>query len=1058
MHTPGLRELHLAPPHPELLAAFLGSFDAPHLAARPRVVVVPSVALGRALVRRLAMQHGAACNVRTLTWSELALALTARERSIEHRRLLGIEARAWLVQRLHGRRDRSASYFDAVLSVRGFRAVLGWTFEELARAGLASTIDVERLLVRHGFDLPLRARHVLELYLAYRRSFEATHDDAASLLTRASQAPPGRTTAVLGPHVDVYGFVDLAQVERRLLDSLGDDADLELRAFVPRVEPFASPLAAWLESRGYAIRRPAPVSPAPSPPELRVISAPSAEAEADEIVRQLLIAVDAGMRFGRMAIVVRTAQRLELLRSVLRRRGIPSVFHPGAALQSIRTGRALLYFLELLDGRFDPAATLAFLAVAPLRARDWVALEGDVSPSAWERVARETHLEAGIEDWRTKLGCYIEEQKRTAERLEREEDPAQRARASARAAHDLLQIAEGVAGEIERFPKRGHWSDLVEATHAVLARVFDPGSEVETMRQALERLRALDRLAASGPSRVEFREAVRDLLSDAVLEEGGSAIDAVLVGTATALHGQEFDLVCLAGVQEGEWPGRPQQDPVLRESERRVLAACGAEAVQLPSAEEHIERDRWLFRSWCGAARRRLVLAYARLDPVTGAQCLPSPLVLAMAEEREGRPVDYETLESLAWVERVPLRRTSFPEELPALGLDELDTAAALGLPGPAARRYVRGLGDCARRGWMLDHLRNHVARFTSVDGVLSGRAARAALATRFARPSVSASQLSNFTTCPFRYFMRYLLRVEPLDRDDRRQLSGLEFGRLAHRILERFYTELDRDGRTLQETDDTELAARVHAAQTPVFSEAEQQGRTGARLLWSIHKQRLEEDLRQFLRCERQRGSTAFRPLRFEARFGRGTPWPVSLQTTVGDTIDLHGSIDRVDEEPRSGAIRVIDYKTGRLNVQASDSGAIQLALYVWAATGGDARRLAASQGELVSVTRKGGFGVRRLAGALLWEHRVDLERLTASLVDGGRAGHFLPDPGPEAVHCKACDYANLCEARVAEQVAAKADDARLVAFRHLPKLSDLLETLSAGEAAAAGEEGDDA
>jgi RecB family exonuclease len=464
-----------------------------------------------------------------------------------------------------------------------------------------------------------------------------------------------------------------------------------------------------------------------------------------------------------------------------------------------------------------------------------------------------------------------------------------------------------------------------------------------------------------------------------------------------------------------------------------------------------------LFRSWCGAARRRLVLAYARLDPVTGAQCLPSPLVLELAEEREGRSIDYESLESLAWVERVPLRRTALPDNLPVLGLDELDTAAALGLPARSARQYVRGLGDCARRGWMLDHLRNHVARFTSVDGMLSGRAARAALAARFARPSVSASQLANFSSCPFRYFLRYLLRIELLDRDDGREISGLEVGRLAHRILERFFTDLDRDGRTLQETDDTELAARVHTAQTPVFLEAEQHGRTGARLLWSIRKQRLEEDLRQFLRAERLRGGRGFRPLRFEARFGRGTPWPASLRAEDGQTIFLHGSIDRVDEDPRTGAIRVIDYKTGKLLSGGRDPGAIQLALYLWAATGGDPRRLAASEGQLASVTRRGGFALRRLHGAELLERRRDLERLAAGLIGAGRAGHFLPVPGPDAANCKICDYASLCEARVAEQVARKADDARMGTFLQLPDLSDMLETLSAGEADLAGDEGDD-
>jgi hypothetical protein len=65
---------------------------------------------------------------------------------------------------------------------------------------------------------------------------------------------------------------------------------------------------------------------------------------------------------------------------------------------------------------------------------------------------------------------------------------------------------------------------------------------------------------------------------------------------------------------------------------------------------------------------------------------------------------------------------------------------------------------------------------------------------------------------------------------------------------------------------------------------------------------------------------------------------------------------------------------------------------------------------------------------------------------------------PGPDAAHCRACDYAGLCEARVAEQSARKAAaaTAQVRAFRELPDFSDSLETLLAGEDIAPEEAGE--
>ena len=916
-----------APLHPELQSAVIEALHAAgagEARSGSLLLVVPTHLLGTHLARVHARRHGVTFALRTLSWAGLATELTAKERRAERRDHLTREAPGWLARQLVQRRGRAPSTFDALLDMRGFRAALLRTFEELGRAGLAGGAEVERLLVRCGTELPPRVRHALDLYLAYRQTFEAAHDDAASLLARAAQAPPGSSATTLATSsLWIYGFESLDRLELRLLAALARDPGLELRVFVPRTGREPPRLVAELAGLGFEPLGAAEPPALHLPPEILGLSVPGEEPEADEVARALLAAAGAGIAFRDMAVVTRTPRRLDLLRSTLERHGIPCWDATGRALQSRRAGRALLFWLELLEAGLMPDAVMAFLCVAPLRWREWGGITGDPVPSAWERAARDAFLGRGLDDWRNKLEQQRQEQERRSEQLEAEGEPAQRARAAAAASADLLNLATALQAEAARFPEHGRWGEFVDAARALLDRAFEPGSETEALGQALERLRALDGLGGGGSlARADFRDAVRNALAEARLGDVGfQELPGVTLGTAAALYGVDFEVVCLAGLQESEWPGQALEDPVLLESGRAALAAALGDAAALPPRSRAIERDRALFWGAAGAARRRLVLCFARLDPDTGAARLPSSLVLELAERRAGRSLDFVELERLPWVERVPLHRPQPPAGLPLLGLPEHDTIFAAALPPLTATRYVHALGGFAARGLLVDRLRHRRRRFTRADGVLRSPAARRALAAQFAAAPYSATQLATYVTCPFRFFMRHVLRLEPLERDDRRELSELEVGRLVHRILESFYRHLQpRGGGGMWDPAAApEARRRMLAAAETVFAAVEARGQTGARLLWQVRKQRLREDLLRFLRLEMQRPSGGWEPYAFERRFGPGTGLEPRLERR-GRAVVLRGSIDRLDEH---GSVERRDRQPAHAGVGGFESSA---------------------------------------------------------------------------------------------------------------------------------------
>jgi ATP-dependent helicase/nuclease subunit B len=1042
---PASRELYAAPLHPDLQDAVRRSLQAAATdPLDPVHLLAPNPAIVAHLAQECARSDRTAVQLRPWGWRSLALELAAPERRGSGRRLLSTPAAAWHARSYLASAGRPAGYFDAALGVRGFRAAMLRTFAELSAAGFVGAPQVERFILKHGPALRPRARHVLEMYLGLRRSFERGHDDRAAVLEQAADVPEGRLAELGIGRLWIYGFAELGILEKRLLERLGREPGLDLRLFLPL--PDAAELVDELRNFGFAPATPEARPAAAVPVEVQVLSAAGEEAEAREVARRILAAAATGIPFGRVAVIARSERQLPLVADTLGDARIPHVSTAGQPLASTRAGRALLAFLDLLDAGLAPAPVMTFLAVAPLRWDAWCGIGADPVPSAWERAAHAACLGKGLDDWRVKLerlGAQHAERRR--QRSEAGE-PTLGDEAGERAAAELLTVALALDAAIGSIPVRARWAEFTRALADFVAAAFVADRTTGAVLAALERLPGLDALRQPRPTRADFRDLVRHVLADSRrFDSSAEGSGAVVLGTAADLYGIDFDLVCIVGVQEGEWPAPAAEDPVLPDLDRKGLCAALGDPHALPLRAALVERERRAFRAAAGAARRRLVIGYSRLDPATGAARLPSLLLLELAEEREGRRLDYAGFDQLPWIEPVPIFRTRPPEHGPVVSLAEYDTLAVARLPRAAARRYVRRLGGFAARGLVLDAERNGRARFTAFDGRLGGRV-QPALGVAMAGRVYSASQLATWATCPFRFFMRHLLGVESLDHDEHRELSLLEMGRLVHRILEIFHRGLAQEGLTLDAGMEA-LKRRLQAAVREGCAEIEAKGRQGARVLWGVRQQRLHEDLVRFVRQEmRQSIDSGWVPEAFEQRFGPGRARGFAVSRSGADPLQLAGTIDRVDRHRRHDGVCVVDYKSGRRIGRRADARAVQLVLYLLAACAGDAARLDRSEGRFLYVTRRGGFGVHRLSGSRVRARRAEFEELVRSVAAGVEGGEFSPEPGPQAVHCRSCDYRSVCDARIERQVESKRRAGQDARWAGLPDFSPDLATLEGG------------
>src|SRR5699024_3342085 len=118
--------------------------------------------------------------------------------------------------------------------------------------------------------------------------------------------------------------------------------------------------------------------------------------------------------------------------------------------------------------------------------------------------------------------------------------------------------------------------------------------------------RFVDRLPGAGPA--GFLEHVEDQeLPSATFSGASPAADGVSIVTAHASKGLEWDVVAVAGVQEGVWPDLRERSTLLR-TEMFVDLAARRDDSAITRASARLAEERRLFYVAATRARRRLIV------------------------------------------------------------------------------------------------------------------------------------------------------------------------------------------------------------------------------------------------------------------------------------------------------------------------------------------------------------------------------------------------------------------------------------------------------------------
>lgn len=621
---------------------------------------------------------------------------------------------------------------------------------------------------------------------------------------------------------------------------------------------------------------------------LLLMRAAGERAEAELVAAEVARLLAEGVPPERIAIVLRSpARHGALWRRVLTRLGIPVAVEASAPLSVTACGRAMASLARLAGGQGTAADLVDFLR-APGRAPSGLV-------DRLEREVRRQGLRSAAE----------------AERAWARLD-------GARELFELAELREAAAGE-ELLRTAARLARMI-AEHPLAGGAEVPGPERSLeLRAAAEAERALLDVAGLGAAEAGPAELEEILAEARVRLHEGAVRGRVRVVSPYRLRARRVSHLFVASLQEDEFPRRDPGSPLLGDERRRELGI----AERAPAEQE----ERYLFAVCLSRPERGLALSWRHMTD-EGRAAARSPFVDEVRDLLSPpQPDDPE--------EPDPLMETIGVERGPSAVVAEVSEASS-------ARELARAIAVRGRDGWH-DALIAAGARDETEAAIrVALEGAEGAGAERRLRPRDLRSEavlealaeedlfggttLEAYELCSYRWFVGHELRPQRLDPAE----EGLALGGLAHRALERLFTE--RPDGTPRPTPASLATWRARAGELVAECAAESElPQSDPVVLAQIR--RVEGLIASHLADE----AAADRVLvpdteLLEASFGEG---PDSSQPPLElDGLRLHGKIDRVDvaDGPTGRIGLVTDYKLSSQVTTAAklaEEGKLQLQLY---------------------------------------------------------------------------------------------------------------------------------
>lgn len=1006
-----------------------------------KIFVCPSFVAGRQIGEALSREAGSWINLRFVTLPSLAQETAALELSkLERRVVAGSELLVFMdtLFRELKAADR-LEYFARLKPSPGVARTLLSAIDSLRKEGLTSERIDPGL-----FATPEKGRDIRVLLDHYERSLAAAGGiDLPGLYRLAAQAAR-QTGNPAGARFLCPADTELARVEKDFLEAVsgGNCVFLDRDPVFGLERPRLFPSVTQGERSGPpdpssdAERLPWLFNPGEGPKpfgdgSLDIFRAVSPMNECREIVRRV---VGGGTALDQVELICPPGPAyVTVLHDLSRRSGIPMTFADGLPLALTSPGRVFAGLVDWIENGYL-ASVLCRLVESHDFRFPFRGTGEDIPP---ENVSR--HLREAMIGWgRERFIRFLEVRRKKLEarlrdpRADEESGlPEDKRKDMGRDASEIDRLIDAVRAFLGLIPEISSSGPVLFGELSLgLAKVLEACSVLrpdvdDRDGQALGLITSELRAIAGKPGRTPASgEALPPALDlEAALDRLRTAVSSLSVGASATrpghLHVSSFSsggisgrpVTFVLGLDDAHFPGHGLQDPILLDSERGKLSEG------LPTTADSLREGLYSMAALLSSLHGRVTFSFPAYDILEEREAFPSSLVLQVHRLQSGDlECKYEGLKEALTAAAKSAGRPDPAGFLPAT-IEEAIDGTDWWL-GRLSRRGRPAAGLAAVRKNFPDlgaGIRAAEARagdkLTEYEGVVRIDGLR--FDPRLNRDlEVSASRLESLVKCPFGYFLKYVLGIEPpeeLELDRSRWLDPMERGSLLHEILYEFMKAITERG---ERPDRERHGPLLVDVAEKIISSWKRQVPPPSEGIFDREKQDIRGALDVFLKVESARPKNV-RPFAFEKGFS-GVP----IEVEGGGSFSLKGRIDRID---RTGpdTFRVIDYKTGSPKpyeelVAFGRGRVIQHALYALAV-----EKFLVKEGpaEKVRVTESGySFPTRRGEGREVLVPAFDRKTFRALLrdiLDLISKGYFISALKDE---CGFCDFSSVCGGRPKE------------------------------------------
>ena len=935
-------------------------------------VLVGSNILASYLKRRFAQSGRAMANVRFHTFLDLANKLAFAPADAFQKRRLPHLGNAIILENILA--AHTPSVYAPVSNMPGFCDALLDSFRDLRDAGILPQEMLHALDA--GPELKERRRHLVELADMYRRYRERVglFQDVDDDFRAAIRNSPDVNRVFSSRQLMVYGIYDATGQQSQLLAAL--KSVLEMIYFIPyadeSVGQFAQPFLKSridelgvdpvrleekgrasrsldrLAARGFGLSRvqnPEAGKSLPSDGSVALVSAPGESRAAVEVIREIFRAVRDGTigGFHEAAVIVRQPENdIPILSEAFRLRGVPFFIHGGSSFASRALSRAVVAISSLEPNAYSREAVLTSMELVAASLPGPSAAAWDVQ--AWRSLTNDARFLAGLQSWDDGTEALVGEARKHLNRVEgagfsdTDEEAGTRVEtvpAAVRRLESAVSLREGwrlLKKASSGWPASlswEEWADSLDRKFEPLLGACEDWSSFPAVLDEIRNLRVLEEFEARD-SRPEIQKAesgeearlisverLRTSLAQAIelfrCPEGQFQRSGVNLLSTSAARGLRFPLVIIPGLDEGRFPAKLRQDPLLLDSERRRMEG-------LPLKSKRMEEERLLFDMAARSAEKRLVLMTSRLDESSDRERIPSQFFLRAAAAIQGCIVSMRDLEqgSIPGFRSVGLDRPAPAKDEVAVDEGEIRLRLITSDPDSASQALLalERLDPLRLKGPLAYDQARWAQRLTSYDGYLTDPGLREWMTRKLgvSAEQVSASRLEEYAKCPYFFYLKRGMALgaweEPAPLEG---MDPLERGLAVHSILERFLK--DHCGDDFSAAAERELRNSLASLAKEALDKA--RPAAIADLLWEIECDTFLGLLDAWIVFEKARADEGLFPVRLEQAFGEiapGEKHPAFRLRAGRHAFDFRGRIDRVDVSRDGKRARVIDYKTGSL------------------------------------------------------------------------------------------------------------------------------------------------